>query len=662
MENQSVPSTSDFEQRFRQLVDASPMGIHFYALDAGGQLIFKAANPAADHILGVDHRHFVGLPITAAFPSLATTEIPTIYRRLAEQGGTWQAEQVDYQDEHVRGAFQVHAFQISPGNMAAMFLDITERKRAEQELSQTKALLQAAIEASPAGVLIADAPDVRIRLVNSAALAVRGDTPAVLRGIPVDQHVRNWQMLHPDGTPYDPQELPLSRATRLGETVHNEEAVIVRDSGEWRRVLVNAGPVRHGDGDDRIDAGVAVFLDITESRQAEAERRRLERQMQHTQKLESLGILAGGIAHDFNNLLCVMLGGADLALLDLAPEHPACESLTMIRDTAQRATELCRQLLAYSGKGRFVVEPLDLSRLVDGMRHLLEVSISKRCSLNCRLGGNLPTVEADATQLRQVILNLVVNASEAIGDGNGSISIATGVVDCDRSYLQSTYCDDHLPAGTYVFVEVADTGCGMAGEAKSRLFDPFYTTKSTGRGLGLAATLGIVRGHHGTIKVYSELGSGSSFKILLPASIQAVRSPAMGEARSAWHGDGTVLLVDDEPAVQMVGKAMLERLGFQVLQADDGLQALQIYRHHADAIRLVILDMTMPRLNGEETFRELRRLNPKIKVILISGYNEQEATSHFAGKGLAGFLQKPFLFDDLEKAIASVLASGARDA
>ena len=401
--------------------------------------------------------------------------------------------------------------------------------------------------------------------------------------------------------------------------------------------------------------GIGVMQDISELKAADQERQRLQQQMQEAQRLESLGVLAGGIAHDFNNLLCGMLGGADLALVSLEPGHPARPDLELLQETAQRAAELCRQMLAYSGKGRFVVETLDLSKLVERTRHLVEVSVSKKTSLRFDLACDLPGVDADASQLRQILINLVVNASEAFGDRSGTVTVATGAMDCDRAYLESVYPDEHLAEGRYVFLEVADNGCGMDAAVQQRIFDPFFTTKFTGRGLGLAATLGIVRGHHGALKVYSEPNRGTTVKVLLPASPKALSAVPEKATSDTWRGSGVALLADDEPAVRRVGRRMLERLGFEVLLAEDGEQAVRLMREQHDRIVVVILDLTMPGLSGEEAFREMRRIRPDVRVILTSGYNEQDTTARFAGKGLAGFLQKPFQLALLRDRVRAVV-------
>ncbi|MEQ8188538.1 MAG: PAS domain-containing protein [Candidatus Eremiobacterota bacterium] len=403
---------------------------------------------------------------------------------------------------------------------------------------------------------------------------------------------------------------------------------------------------------------LSVVRDITEKKKAEEERKKLEQQLQHAQKLESLGVLAGGIAHDFNNILTGILGYADLTLLDLSPLSPARDSVQQIVIAARRAADLTKQMLAYSGKGKFLIQPLQISNIVQEMSHLLEVSISKKCLLKYNFAKELPFIEGDATQLRQVIMNLIINASDAIGEYSGVISLNTGIMYCDHAYLSESYINENLPEGYYVYLEVADTGCGMTRDIQNKIFDPFFTTKFTGRGLGLAAVLGIVRSHHGCIKIYSEPGRGTNFRVIFPASnvdgkeIEKEKSEAKG-----WRGKGTILVVDDEKTVRTVAKAMLTKLGFTVLAADDGITGLEAFKNNINDIGAVLLDMTMPRMNGEETFHELRRLRQDVQVILSSGYNEQEAISRFPGQGLAGFIQKPYRVDELVKVLRKVFKS-----
>jgi signal transduction histidine kinase/CheY-like chemotaxis protein len=393
--------------------------------------------------------------------------------------------------------------------------------------------------------------------------------------------------------------------------------------------------------------------EITTRKQAEDERNMLENKMQQTQKLESLGVLAGGIAHDFNNILTSIVGNADLALMKINPESPVIDNLHRIEYAAGKAADLAKQMLAYSGKGRFVIESLDMNRLLEEMLHMLEVSISKKAVLRLNLTPNLPSVEADATQMRQILMNLVINASEAIGERSGVIAISTGCMDCNRNYLNDVWLSENLNEGLYVYLEIADTGCGMSKDTLSKIFDPFFTTKFTGRGLGMSAVLGIVRGHKGAINVYSEEGKGTTFKILLPASGKPVEIFDHDSQADDWHGSGTVLLVDDEETIRGIGREMLHELGFTTVTANDGREAIDIFKQNPD-ITLVILDLTMPHMDGEQCFRELRQLKPDVKVIMSSGFSEYEVTQKFTGKGLAGFVQKPYKLSVLKQAIQKI--------
>ena len=387
---------------------------------------------------------------------------------------------------------------------------------------------------------------------------------------------------------------------------------------------------------------------------AEEERERLEAQVRHAQKLESLGVLAGGIAHDFNNLLTGVLGNVELGLLEVEDGSAACSCLREARASAERAADLSRQMLAYSGKGSFVIEAVDVNELVTEIGNLLEVSVSKGVALSYDLCRGLPAVVADVTQLHQVVLNLVTNASDSIGEEGGVVTLRTGVRHCDRAYLSDTYLDDNLPEGDYLFLEVSDTGCGMDSEVLQKIFDPFFSTKFTGRGLGLASALGIVR-HSGAIKVTSEQGGGTSFTVLLPVGnrVALKREETQPEAFGG-EGGGTVLLVDDEDTVREIGMRLLEQAGFEVVGAADGCEAVDYYREHWNEVSCVLLDLTMPRMGGEETFQELRKIRDDVKVVLSSGFSEQEVVGRFAGGGICGFVQKPYR---LEKLVAEVEAA-----
>ncbi len=344
------------------------------------------------------------------------------------------------------------------------------------------------------------------------------------------------------------------------------------------------------------------------------------------------------------------MGHANLAQMETPSSSPARQSLSEIETAARRAAELCRQMLAYSGKGQFVMEYVNLSHVVREMGQLLEVSLSKKASRAYNLAPGLPSMHGDAAQVGQVVMNLITNASEAIGDGQGNITLTTGVTDCSAEYLKDNLARIEAKPGRYVFLEVADTGCGMDEATRAKMFDPFFSTKFTGRGLGMSAVLGIVRGHRGAIRVYSEPGRGTTVKVLFPVVEQQQAAGRDNPKRAAAPSMGRavrVLVVDDDETVRRAVPLMLSFFKISSLVAADGREALQVFEREKNSIDCVLLDLTMPRMDGVECFRELRRVRPDVRVLLSSGYNEQEATQRFAGRGLAGFIQKPYVAEEL---------------
>ena len=409
----------------------------------------------------------------------------------------------------------------------------------------------------------------------------------------------------------------------------------------------------------RVTRVAAHLLGIViERRRREMAREEMEKKLIEAQKLESLGVLAGGIAHDFNNLLTGVLGYTGLIRRELPPGSSLKEFVDGVESSAVRAAELCKQMLAYAGQARFVIEPVDLSGLVRESERLLRISIGTKAALGLELGGELPLVDGDAAQLRQVLVGLVTNASEALGPQGGRITVATGLARVDRDYFNDAHLAPRLPAGAYVYLEVTDTGCGMDAATQAKIFDPFFSTKFTGRGLGLAAALGIVRSHKGALKVRSEPGKGTTFKLFLPAR-DGGGGPAVPARDRAKPMGRKVLVVDDEETVRMVVADMVEALGFEVLTAVDGADGVDKLRAHLPEIALVLLDLMMPSMTGDEAFREMRRMRPDLPVVLMSGFSEREATSHFTGERLAGFLQKPFALDVLRAKLGAVIAEGA---
>ena len=411
----------------------------------------------------------------------------------------------------------------------------------------------------------------------------------------------------------------------------------------------------------------AFVRDLTERKQVEEDRLRLERKLLESQKLESLGVLAGGIAHDFNNMLMTILGNASLTLLDLPAGSPSYQHVRAVETAARRAADLTQQLLAYSGRSAVLQDAVSLNELTREMADLLQVSIGKSVNLEFQFDPGLPAVHADATQIRQVVMNLIVNASEAIGSERGDIILRTSRQRLGTDDLSRLRVGQGLDEGDYVLLEVRDTGAGMDEGTLGRLFDPFFTTKFAGRGLGLAATLGIVKAHRGGLQVTTEKDGGSCFQVYLPvfsekeAAARKARVKPPVQASLGQTAGGPVAIIDDEADVRSATRELLERMGYDVILFESGAALLQYLRDHRKEPLPVfaLLDMTMPDWSGPETFKALRNECPDLPVILMSGYAEEDALGQFGTHRPAGFLQKPFGMDQLRAAITRWIEPGA---
>lgn len=506
------------------------------------------------------------------------------------------------------------------GGIAA-WMDITERKRAEEALRESEARYRALVELSPDAVLVHC--DDGIVYCNAAAVRLYGgERPEQLLGrTPL-------AIVHPDDFESARDRI---RSVQEGGTTPVREFRHIRLDGQQVPVEATAAPVSWG-GRPAVQV---IIRDISD-------RKRAEEQLRQAQKLESLGLLAGGIAHDFNNLLVGVIGNASLVHDELPPGSPQSELVERIIKTGEQAAHLTRQMLAYSGKGRFMVEPLDLSDLIAEMSGLVQPAISKKIAVHFELERDLPAIEADRGQVQQVFMNLVLNAAEAIGNDAGLISIKTGVQAVSESYSPGNSHGSTPAPGAYVYLEVRDSGCGMDEATRSKVFDPFFSTKFTGRGLGLAAVAGIVRGHNGIIEVASAPGEGSCFKVFLPTTERAAIAARAAAPLSDLRGSGTVLVVDDEQVVREMAKKSLERHGFKALLAENGPAAIDIFKRYPGDLSVVVLDLSMPGMSGEEVLPELRRIRPQVKIIVSSGYAESETMRLFHGQNVAGFIQKPY--------------------
>jgi PAS domain S-box-containing protein len=622
------------------LIERNPVPV----LVLDGHERVRYVNPAGRAFAEDPNDDPTGVVVWDRYPGLVGSGFQREYARVLRDGATARFE--EYRPEVDRW-FAVMAYPMEDGLIATL-RDITQERRNADAVRRSEQTLRLAQESARIGTFSRD-----LRLEHSEwsdqLFRLLGLEPGAFDPNLADRDPER-SFIHPDDRAM--VQAVWRRALVSGKTEYLRHRVF-RADGTERVFEANVFTVR--DQHDEPERVVGTVRDITDELQATEEKAQLEAQMQQAQKLESLGILAGGIAHDFNNLLVGILGNASLALLDLPGDSPVRHSVAEIEQAAQRAAELTRQLLAYAGKGRFVVEAVDLSQVVREMTALLRTAVSRNAQVSLSLAESLPAIEVDVTQLRQVVMNLITNASDALGESGGMIYIHTGQQDVDADYLESCVPGTEASPGQHVYVEVRDEGGGMDPATRSRMFDPFFTTKFTGRGLGLAATLGIMRGHRGAIRVYSEPGKGTSMKLHFPAGGRAAAS-ATPAADATWIGDGHVLIVDDEPSVRAVTRALLRRRGFAVTEVAGGDEAVALLDEDPTRYQLVLLDLTMPGMNGEETFRELRKRSPALKVILMSGYNEQEVTRSFVGRGLAAFLQKPFRAEELDGAVRRVLA------
>lgn len=506
------------EETFRNIVQASPMGIHIYQLQKNDRLVFVGTNPAADKLLGVDNTRFIGMSLEEAFPPLLRTEAPYRYRRAAQHGESWYTEQIDYDHGKIAGTFEVHAFQMSLGKVAVLFNDISERKLAEKE------------------------------------------------------------------------------------------------------------------------------------------RERLQMELTQAQKMEAVGQLAGGVAHDFNNMLGVIIGYAELILMQAEPSQQFHAELVEIQKAARRSADLTRQLLTFARKQTVAPKVLDLNQTVEGMLNMLRRFIGENINLIWMPGTCLWPIKIDPSQIDQILANLCVNARDAIA-GVGTITVAT-----ENTRFSDEDCATHAWSihGEYVRIAVSDTGKGMDEETLAHIFEPFFTTKGVGEGtgLGLATVYGAVKQNHGYIDTVSELGKGTTFTIYIPRYMDKVLPSARTASReSISSGTETILLVEDEPMILSMTTNMLVRQGYHVLTTSSPQEAIRLAKEHAGSIDLLITDVIMPEMNGRDLAKQLFAISPNIKCLFMSGYTANVVEPHgVLGEGVH-FIQKPFNMEDLATAIREAIES-----
>ena len=632
------------KQQFLNIIQASPLGIHFYEVDGGGRLIFKAANPAADAILGVDHSHFLGLPLEEAFPPLAETEVGARYRQAAIEGRAWNSEQLTYQDGRIAGAFEVRAFQTAPGQMAAMFQDITERKQDEEALKTSEERYRELVD-SVTDLIYTQDLEGRFLSLNPAAARTLGYEIQDIVGHHVTEFMRER-----DRHLFSDVFLPQIKAVGFQEGV---VAYLSRSGAkrlvEYRSVLQTAA-----DGRQYI---TGAGRDVTEKMLADREVRSLQDQLIQSQKMEAIGTLASGVAHDFNNILQIISGYLQILHGQPNLEPHQAKYLAEIEQANQRATELIKQLLTISRKRPGQLQPTDVNGELTQTVRMLERTIPKMIVLETSLGQGLWEVNGNPGQINQVLINLVNNAVDALGD-SGRISIETA-----NTVLDDDFVATHMKAGPgrYVLIKIGDNGPGMEKEVLSHIYEPFFTTKAAdkGTGLGLATVYGIVRGHGGFLTCYSQVGQGTVFNIYLPALAESKTGLAEGPdlPELVPTGHETILLVDDEAAILDIGRDMLQRYGYKVITAQSEEEAVAIFEGRTLELDLVILDLGMPGMGGFKCLRHLTGLASEAKIIIASGYDLNGQVENVMEAGASGFIAKPYRLREMMGRIRQVLDS-----
>ena len=620
-------------------------------LDAAGSVL--VVNRSALEIIGKREEEVAGQPFWETPWWSHDPKAQAEVKEAIAKASTGVFVRLEATHRGVGGTLRVVDFSLTPyrdgsGQVRWLFpegRDVTDRKLAETALRESEEKFRQIYQKSYDGILLLDGD--RFVDCNPAVLEMmRCSEPELMRMHP-------WELsppAQPDGRPSSEKALEMIQLAHV-KGGHRFEWMHRRTDGEDFPVEVTLTPFPFS-GREML---YTTWRDITDRKREERERLELEHRVLHTQKLESLGILAGGIAHDFNNLMTAMMGRLDLAALDLPEGHQAHEHLKILKGILDRATDLTQQMLAYSGRGRFVVGPTDLSSVARQMATLLSSSLSKKIQLDLDLAEDLPSVEGDAAQLQQVLLNLVTNAADAIGDQPGRIRIATGMATLDASDAAGLRAELPPRPGAYVYLDVSDTGCGIAPEFQTRIFEPFFSTKDAGRGLGLSALLGILRSHHGALGMNTTPGEGTTFRLFFPsAGAPALAKAETVEIQAALGAGLRVLLVDDEANIRDSTRHLLESMGCQVDLACDGAEALEKL-DSGEAFSIMVLDLMMPRMDGRQTLAALKQDHPDLPVVLCSGYSEQEIPGDWTGV----FLAKPYTREQLKDALLRALAGRA---
>lgn len=634
---QMVLALIESEQKFRHVVESAPMGMHFYRLEDDGRLIFTGANPAADSIMGFSHELLAGKTIEAAFPGLVGGDVPERYRRIAREGISWETEEITYQDDRISAAFEVHAFQTSPGKMVAAFTNVTERKQAQAELQR----LAAAVNAAEESVVIT-APDGHIVYVNPCFERMTGYAKEEMMGKNVNllksgKHTRAFYS-------------NLWATISVGET-WTGHFMNRKKNGTLFEEKATISPVRNETG--AIVNYVAVKRDVTQESL-------LANELRHSQKLEAIGRLAGGVAHDFTNMLVVILNSAELLKQHIATESPGWPLIDAIIDSANRSGKLSGQLLAFAHRQPMSLRAMDLNKAIRNLEDMIRRTARPDVTMTLNLLGQPLSVKMDSAQIEQVLIHMIINAQDSMPDG-GRVTLETNRVLFNRVesvQLQESVHERSVLTGGFATVSISDTGVGMSEEVRRRAFDPFFTTKGAGlsTGLGLSTCYGIVKQHGGLITVYTNQGVGTTFTVYLPLTDQPPEEELeTTDIDESLRGTETILVAEDNALVRKVLVNILHDLGYSVLEAEGGYQAIELAKQTSTVIHVLMTDVVMPDMTGAALADMARKLRPGIHVLFSSGYPEFHLKQHGLFAAHEMLLGKPYFRGSVARTLRRLL-------
>ena len=631
-------SVRESEEKFRSVIESSPMGIQIYEIRNDSSLVLIGANTAAQNFMGVTNEDVLGKPIEEAFPAIAGTEIPKMYWRAAKDGKASWTDQLIYDGNELRAAYEVNAFQTVPGKMVAMFLDVTERRRTEQALR----LRDKAMETISQGIVIMSRhPDGSFPIIyaNPACEKITSYTRDELLG-------KNWRVL--TGAESDPAEVQAIEKAIISEKPVSVEMRSYRQDGTTFQSAISISPIVDADG--HVSHYVGVYTDVTGIK-------KLETQFRQSQKMEAIGRLAGGVAHDFNNLLTAIIGYNDINLSMIERDTMLSRNSAEIQKAAERAASLTGQMLAFSRQQNLQPTRVALNKVIGGMFQMLARLIGETIEIRTRLDDRLADIKAGSSQIEQVILNLAINARDAM-PGGGVLSIRTSNVTVGRELIADI---PGIKPGDYVLLSLSDTGTGMDEHTKEHLFEPFFTTKEKGKGtgLGLATCYGIITQSSGFVSVQSKLGRGTTFDVYFPKmSPEGIREVHRVVETKVQGGQETLLVVEDDPAVRPLTTNILRSLGYTVLEAGNGIEAQECLKHNnGTRIDLLLTDVVMPKMGGKELADWMKTTYPTTKILFASGYLENMLSREDIGDDEAFFLRKPFTARTLARKVRDVLDS-----